>query len=101
MRILNHKVYLILEFFHMQNQTFFLFFFFIFGLQAQSLLLSELENINPTVEGNYRPRICLVDGEPIVLFKENSSDMKIFIQKKSMDNGLESNVLILKELIFR
>ncbi len=72
----------------MKNKIIFLFIFFYVGLQAQSLVLSELENINPTVEGNYRPRICLVDGEPLVLFTENSEDMKIFIQKKKQGQWL-------------
>lgn len=72
----------------MKNQIIFLFIFFCSVIQAQSLVLSELENINPTEEGNYRPRICLVEGEPLVLFTENSEDMKIFIQKKKQGQWL-------------
>ena len=66
----------------MQNYFFLIFLSFFYGLQSQSLILSGLENINTEENANYRPRICLVDGEPLVLFTENSDDMKIYIQKK-------------------
>ena len=61
--------------------TFFLVFLST-SLFSQSLVLSELEKINLSQNADYRPRICLVDGDPIVLFSEISSENKIFVNRK-------------------
>mgnify|MGYP001176189195 FL=1 len=71
-----------INFFSLKN----IFIFFLtslnFTLFSQTLLISDLEKINVNQEGSYRPRICLVNEGPLILFSENSEENKIFINKK-------------------
>ena len=65
-----------------KNSIIFLLIFLSTSLFSQSLVLSELEKINLSQNADYRPRICLVDGDPIVLFSEISTENKIFVNRK-------------------
>lgn len=52
---------------------------------SQTFNFSEIEYINPNESTSTRPRICLVNGEPLVMFTRISSGKQIFVNK--MVNG--------------
>jgi len=52
---------------------------------SQSFNFSEIEYINPNESNSKRPRICLVDDGPLVMFTKTTSGKQIFVNK--MVNG--------------
>ena len=52
---------------------------------SQSFNFSEIEYINPNESTSKRPRICLVDDGPLVMFTKTTSGKQIFVNK--MVNG--------------
>jgi len=53
---------------------------------SQTYNFSEIEYINPNESTSKRPRICLVDGEPLVMFTRTTSGKQIFVNK--MQDGV-------------
>ena len=49
---------------------------------AQTLNFSDIEYINPNESTSKRPRICLIDGEPFVMFTKTTSGKQIFVNKR-------------------
>ena len=49
---------------------------------AQTLNFSDIEYINPNESTSKRPRICLIDGEPLVMFTKTTSGKQIFVNKR-------------------
>lgn len=60
---------------------------------AQSLNFSDIEYINPNEAASRRPRICLVNGEPLVMFTKNSNSEKIVVNKKEGGVWLGENII--------
>ena len=48
---------------------------------SQSFNFSEIEYINPNESTSKRPRICLVDEGPLVMFTKTTSGKQIFVNK--------------------
>ena len=57
-----------------------------FTAVSQTFNFSEIEYINPNESTSKRPRICLVDGEPLVMFTRTTSGKQIFVNK--MQDGV-------------
>lgn len=73
----------------------FLFLLLIISLSAisQSLNFSDIEYLNPNETASLRPRICLINGEPLVMFTRNSLGEKIFVNRKKDGEWLGENLI--------
>jgi hypothetical protein len=60
---------------------------------SQSLNFSDIVYLNPNETASLRPRICLVDGEPLVMFTRNSLGEKIFVNRKKDGEWLGENLI--------
>jgi hypothetical protein len=60
---------------------------------SQSLNFSDIEYLNPNETASLRPRICLVNGEPLVMFTRNSLGEKIFVNRKKDGEWLGENLI--------
>ena len=64
-----------------------------FSVFSQVLNLSDIEYINPIETGSMRPRICLINGEPLVMFTRNSLGEKIIVNRKKDGVWLGENII--------
>ena len=53
-----------------------------FNLFSQSFNFSDLEKINTNLNDNYRPKMCLIDGDPLIIYTSNVPEKKIFLNRK-------------------
>lgn len=53
-----------------------------FNLFSQSFNFSDLEKINTNLNDNYRPKMCLVNGDPLIIYTSNVPEKKIFLNRK-------------------
>jgi hypothetical protein len=53
-----------------------------FTTVSQTYNFSQIEYINPNESTSKRPRICLVDGGPLVMFTRTTSGKQIFVNKQ-------------------
>ena len=64
-----------------------------FSATSQSLNFSDIQYLNPNETASLRPRICLVNGEPLVMFTRNSLGEKIFVNRKKDGEWLGENLI--------
>ena len=67
---------------HKKNLLFQFLILCSFNLFSQSFNFSDLEKINNNLNDNYRPKICLVDGDPLIIYTSNVPEKKIFLNRK-------------------
>ena len=60
---------------------------------SQSLNFSDIEYLNPNETASMRPRVCLINGEPLVMFTRNSLGEKIFVNRKKDGEWLGENII--------
>lgn len=72
-----------------------------FSVFSQALNFSDIEYINPVETASMRPRICLVDGEPLVMFTRNSLGEKIFVHRKKDGVWLGENLISAEGINFQ
>jgi len=77
----------------MKRLLFSLLFIASFSAISQSLNFSDIEYVNPNETSSMRPRICLVDGDPLVMFTRNSLGEKIFVNRKKDGVWLGENII--------
>lgn len=78
-----------------------LFFIICFSALSQSLNFSDIEYLNPNETASQRPRICLINGEPLVMFTSISLEKKIFVNRMKDGEWLGENLISTEGINFQ